>query len=92
MQRRSFLLWAGAGAAAGLGSAAGFERWQEIPTDVHYPGRAEGHYLRDRRALPAPSAQLQTDVLILGSGIGGLTAAWKMNKEGHRDFLMIDGP
>jgi hypothetical protein len=23
---------------------------------VHYPGRDEGHYLRDRKALPAPSA------------------------------------
>jgi hypothetical protein len=90
--RRSFLLWAGAAGAAALGGAAGFWRWQEIPTKVNYPGRAEGHFLRQRRPLPPPSEVVDTDVLILGSGIAGLTAAWKMHKEGKRDFLMIDGP
>ena len=92
IDRRSFLLWSAAGGAAALGSAAGFWRWQEIDARVLYPGRAEGHFLRDRRALPPPSSEIKTDVVILGSGIAGLTAAWKMNKEGHRDFLMIDGP
>jgi hypothetical protein len=88
MQRRSFLL--GAGAAA-LG-AAGLWRMQEIPAGVHAPGRAEGHFLRDRRALPAPSSVIDIDVVILGSGIAGLTAAWKMQREGKHDFLVIDGP
>jgi hypothetical protein len=92
MGRRSFLLWAGAAGAAALGGAAGFWRWQEIPAKVNYPGRAEGHFLRQRRPLPPPSQVVETDVLILGSGIAGLTAAWKMHKEGKRDFLMIDGP
>lgn len=96
MQRRSFLLASGAGVAAALGTAAGFWRWQEITPTVHYPGRAEGHFLRDlqteRRALPPPSAEIVTDVMILGSGIAGLTAAWKLNRQGHRDFLVIDGP
>jgi hypothetical protein len=92
MQRRSFLLWAAAGGAAALGTAAGFWRWQEMPATATYPGRAEGHFLRDRRALPPLSEELRTDVLILGSGIAGLTAAWKLNREGHKDFLLIDGP
>jgi hypothetical protein len=92
MDRRSFLLWAASGGAAALGTAAGFWRWQEIASTVHYPGRAEGHYLRDHKALPPPSYELQTDVAIFGSGIAGLTAAWKLNKEGHKDFLLIDGP
>ena len=92
MQRRSFLVWAAAGGATALGTAAGLWRWQEITPTVHYPGRAEGHYLRDRKALPRPSAELHTDVLILGSGIAGLTAAWKLRKEGHQDFLLVDGP
>lgn len=92
MDRRSFIAWGGAAGVSALGSAAGFARWQEITASVQYPGRAEGHYLRDRRALPAPSEVVETDVLILGSGIGGLSAAWKLNREGHKDFLIVDGP
>ena len=97
MLRRSFLVWAGAGAAGGLvaaGSVAGFQRWQEITPTLHYPGRDEGHFLRDLRnkPLPPPSQVLQTDIAILGSGIAGLTAAWKLKKLGKTDMLMVDGP
>jgi hypothetical protein len=92
MDRRSFLLGAsGAGVLAAAG-AAGYRRWQEIAPTIHDPGRAEGHFLRDRRVLPPSSAQIDTDIVILGSGIAGLTAAWKLQKEGHRNFLVIDGP
>ncbi|MES2049489.1 MAG: NAD(P)-binding protein [Pseudomonadota bacterium] len=92
MKRRSFLVWSAATGAAALGSYAGFNRWQEIDTAVNYPGRAEGHFLRDHKSLPPPSEVIETDVVILGSGIAGLTAAWKLNKEGKQDFLMITGP
>jgi hypothetical protein len=92
MDRRSFLFLTATGGVSALGSAAGFLQWQEITPKVLYPGQAEGHFLRDRKLLPAPSAEFHTDVVILGSGIGGLTTAWKLNKEGHRNFLMIDGP
>lgn len=91
MERRSFLAMAGGvGAAAATGAL--FLRWQEIAPAVHYPGRAEGHFLRDRRALPPPSRTIDTDVVILGSGIAGLAAAWKLKKGGHEGALMIDGP
>lgn len=58
MDRRSFLVSAAGAGAAGLATAAGFYRWQEIAPAVHAPGRAEGHFLRDRgpcRRLPRPS-------------------------------------
>jgi hypothetical protein len=90
MLRRSFLL--GAGAALALGSAAAYRRWQEITPLIHAPGRMEGHFLRDLKTLPAPSHEVKTDVAILGSGVAGLTAAWKLNREGHGNFLVIDGP
>jgi phytoene dehydrogenase-like protein len=92
MRRRSFLLWAGAGGAAAAAGVLGYRRWQEVAPALHYPGRAEGHFLRDRRALPAPSEVFETDVAILGSGIAGLTAAWKMKKQGLSEVLMVDGP
>ncbi|MES2258857.1 MAG: NAD(P)-binding protein [Pseudomonadota bacterium] len=92
MLRRSFIAWAGAGGLAAAGSVAAFQRWQEITPTLHFPGRAEGHFLRDRTALPPPSETLTTDVAIFGSGIAGLTAAWKLRKLGHRDCLMVDGP
>lgn len=92
MDRRSFIGWAGAAGVSALAGGAGFARWQEIEATVGYPGRDEGHFLRDHRALPPPSVEVRADVLILGSGIGGLSAAWKLKREGHRDVLMIDGP
>jgi hypothetical protein len=92
MERRSFLLWAAASGLAAAGSVAGFQRWQEITPTVHYPGRAEGHLLRDRRALPPPSEVVETDIAIFGSGIGGLMAAWRLRKLGGQDALMVDGP
>jgi hypothetical protein len=92
MQRRSFLVWAGASGMAVTGSGLAFQRWQEITPTVHYVGRDEGHFLRDRRAIPPPSQVIHTDVVILGSGVSGLTAAWKLKKLGKTDVLMIDGP
>ncbi|GGX83581.1 NAD(P)-binding protein [Massilia dura] len=95
MQRRSFLRWTaalGAGGAAAAAGIAAYGRWREIKPDVHHPGRAEGHYLRDRQALPPPSSVIDADVAVLGSGIAGLTAAWKLHREGVGDVLMVDGP
>lgn len=92
MLRRSFLVWAAGSGLAAAGSVAAFQRWREITPQVHYPGRAEGHYLRDRKALPPPSKVVETDVAILGSGIAGLSAAWKLGKLGRTDMLMIAGP
>jgi hypothetical protein len=91
MDRRSFLLSAGGAGLAAAGTAAGFARWQEITPGISYPGRAEGHFLRDARRLPAPASIVETDVVILGSGVAGISAAWKLGKEGAR-ALMIDGP
>jgi len=96
MKRRSFLINAGAAGVAGLASAAGFDLWQRIATEVRAPGRDEGHFLRDlarrKGTLPPPSETITTGVAILGSGVAGLAAAWKLNRAGHTDMLMIDGP
>lgn len=93
MKRRSFLLGAGI-AGVGAATGAGFWRWQEITSKVNYPGREIGHLLRAMRPSqwPAPSAEYVTDVAIVGSGIAGLTAAWRLAREGHTRFALIMGP
>ena len=84
MDRRSFLLSAGGASLAALASGAGFMRWQEVTPHLSYPGREEGHFLRDALALPPPSSAIETDVVILGSGIAGLTPLPSNGRPGIR--------
>jgi phytoene dehydrogenase-like protein len=53
---------------------------------------AEGTRCVTNAAGPEPGGELRTDVAILGSGPGGLSAAWQLSRAGHRDFIMLDGP
>ena len=71
MRRREFVLGAAALGGAGVG-LYGYS--QRIRASVEYPGRELGHWLRDHASLPAPSETLDTEVLIAGSGVAGLTA------------------
>ena len=94
MLRRSFLL-SSAATVAGVAASAGIGawwRWQELQPAVHFPGRREGHTLREQRHWPEPVETIDTDIVILGSGVAGLTAAWQLQKHGQKRFLMIDGP
>nr|WP_315592997.1 FAD-dependent oxidoreductase [uncultured Cupriavidus sp.] len=62
------------------------------------PGMAEGHALRDmpdlrdKRSWPAAAGERRVEVAILGSGVGGLSAAWQLSRAGMRDFVMLEGP
>jgi len=89
MRRRDFILTA---AALGGGGAGLFWEQQRIAATALYPGRDQGHWLRDARSLPEPTETLETEVLIAGSGIAGLTAAWQLAKRGIRDLLLVSGP
>ncbi|HEY2677150.1 MAG TPA: NAD(P)-binding protein [Steroidobacteraceae bacterium] len=89
MRRRDFIL--GAAALAG-GSSALFVEQQRLAATVDYPGREQGHWLRDTQSLPQPGDTIETDVLVAGSGIAGLTAAWQLTKLGIGDVLMVSGP
>ncbi len=91
MRRRTFLLGAATAAAAGT---AGYYRSRIVETtpEVRYPGMQAGHALRDGTALPASSGTRQSQVAILGSGVAGLSCAWKLAREGHTDFVVVQGP
>ena len=49
-----------------------------------------GHRLRDRAAFPSPAETVNKAVIIVGGGIAGLSAAWRMEKRGFRDFLLLE--
>ena len=92
MQRRAFLL--GATAAAAIAGGTGYLRARivETPAQVRYPGMQAGHALRDGAALPEPTDARACGVAILGSGVAGLSCAWKLAREGHADFVVVAGP
>lgn len=50
-----------------------------------------GHILRENRTFEVPSDKWQTvKVAIVGGGIAGLSAAWKLKKKGFEDFVVLE--
>ena len=59
------------------------------PGDLLGPSLDFGHRLRDG-GLPEPTETRRIPVLIVGTGIGGLSAGWKLAKSGFSDFMMVE--
>ena len=89
MRRRHFVLTA---AALAGGGGALFAAGQRVSAGADYPGRKIGHWLRDARSLPDISQDISTEVLVAGSGVAGLTAAWNLKRGGVTDLLTVSGP
>lgn len=90
MDRRTFLTSL---AAAGLSPLGGCIKAQEarLPPGVLTGASSHwGHLLRESEKLPPPSETLRIPVAIVGGGVGGLSAAWKLAKSGFRDFLLFE--
>ncbi len=51
---------------------------------------ATGHLLRDRKSFPPPKQTVKVPVVIVGGGIAGLSAAWRLRKQGLRDFVLLE--
>ena len=49
-----------------------------------------GHLLRDRVSFPAPRRTEKIPLVIVGGGIAGLSAAWRLRKRGFRDFVLLE--
>ena len=49
-----------------------------------------GHQLRDRASFPAVRRTQKLAVVIVGGGIAGLSAAWRLNKHAFHDFVLLE--
>jgi glycine/D-amino acid oxidase-like deaminating enzyme len=50
---------------------------------------ARGHLLRDG-VRPRPTRQESVEVVIVGAGVAGLSAAWAFERAGFRDFVVLE--
>ncbi|MFZ3191898.1 MAG: NAD(P)-binding protein [Moraxellaceae bacterium] len=99
MNRRQFLQRTAAGggfvAVSQLLGGCAWPSWTQIPpwlpVKLVDTGQKMGHRLRDLREIPPVQATRVVDTLILGSGVAGLTAAWRLHQQGHADVLMLTG-
>src|SRR4029077_2841556 len=51
---------------------------------------AVGHKLRDRAAFPIAKKFEKRTVVIVGGGIAGLSAAWRLQKRSFTDFVLLE--
>jgi len=90
LNRRTFL--AGAGAALAAGALYARFRGRPEPAiegDLLGASHALGHRLRTGD-LPAPASERKVGVVIVGGGISGLSAGWKLAKAGCDDFEILE--
>jgi glycine/D-amino acid oxidase-like deaminating enzyme len=51
---------------------------------------ALGHRLRDRSTFKAPTQKIRIPLVIVGGGMAGLSAAWRLDKAGFHDFALLE--
>ncbi len=92
--RRQFLLslLAGTSAAALPGLLTGCNNSQaSIPGKLLGADFELGHKLRDRQFVNGPVTDWeQTETVIIGGGIAGLSAAWRLLRAGQTDFCVLE--
>ena len=82
MQRRTFL------SAALVGMAAKAER--RIAGDFVNDAFPAGHRLRDHVSFAPAKQTVRLPIAIVGGGMAGLNAAWRLNKKGFKDFVVLE--
>jgi hypothetical protein len=91
MRRRQFLL-----ASAGFLTTGSFScRLNRRTLELPFPGEILGAsadigHLLIQHQLPAPRTVRKASVVIVGSGIAGLSAGWKFHNSGFQDFEILE--
>ncbi len=76
------------GAAALVGLASKSDR--TIAGSFVNDSFSMGHLLRDGAQFPTPRQTVRVPLIIVGGGIAGLSAAWRLQKRGFHDFLLLE--
>jgi glycine/D-amino acid oxidase-like deaminating enzyme len=76
------------GSAALVGMSAKGER--RIAGSFVNDSFAAGHKIRDRAPVSAAVREERIPLVIVGGGIAGLSAAWRLQKRGFRDFVLLE--
>jgi glycine/D-amino acid oxidase-like deaminating enzyme len=86
--RRGFL--ASSGAAAGAAILGCRKSARPIAGSFVNDSWALGHRLRDHGPFAPPSLTLSIPVVIVGAGIAGLSAAWRLRNRGLDEFVLLE--
>lgn len=82
LSRREFV----SAALVGLTSKAG----RLIVGGFVHESQERGHLLRDGAPFATPRETRRVPIVVVGSGIAGLTAAWRLEKHGLRDLVVLE--
>lgn len=65
-------------------------KYPQIKGKLSGPNAKAGHMLRDKLPMPEPSTHTEVDILIVGGGISGLSAARWLKKQWHNNFKLLE--
>ena len=82
MKRRSFV------SAALVGLSAKAQR--RIEGGFADQSHLAGHRLRDRERFDGPRQSVRVPLVIVGGGMAGLCAAWRLDRRGFREFVILE--
>ncbi len=88
LTRRQFLAGA-AGLLAFSSCRRSFDSVSEISGEIIGASHKLGHLLKSS-SFPSPVKTERTTVVIIGGGISGLSAGWKLLRSGVKDFVILD--
>lgn len=93
MHRRQFLAYGSTLALAATASWFGYRHLNRLPSvSVNKVGLPLAHWLRDQTLLQQAIVHTHhAHIVILGSGIAGLSAAWHLAQHGERDVVLLEG-
>ena len=89
MNRRQFLIASAGVAAASFHSCARRGGAAAFSGEILGPSQNIGHLLRGGQ-IPRPSFERKVPVVIVGGGMAGLSAGWKLKKAGFDEFEILE--